>query len=394
MKKTLSLILALILCLTIAAPAFAAAPQSAEDALELFNIYADVDDVDRHWVEHWLDLDLAAWDTVGGRKTYTVKESRSTTGYYVFDSATKIEITNDSTTDDNYIWLRVDCFVKAENGRYMTTYDNSSFGYSLRKSGEFVRLVVDDAAGSSQPRLEAKAGKSIEFSTSELAVSGLPKDAVYMLTVCHDYPGEDIRWSHRFYFVIDDARADKLAAGQQETHNTSPTGRNPFTDVPSNEYYHDAVLWALENGVTAGTSDTTFSPYSTCTRGQVVTFLWRASGCPDPFTLENPFKDVKPTDYYYKAVLWAYENSITAGSTATTFAPDDKCTSAHVITFLWRANGCPDAEYNGMKYYGKAVAWATANNLLQGTTIEFAPENFSPRADIVTYLYRNYLNNL
>jgi len=389
MKKTLSLFLALLLCLTLAAPAFAAAPQSAEDAEDLYSIYVNIDNPGRHLVKHWIDFDLASWKD---KQTYSVDVSRSTNSYYVFDSNTKLTIANNDESDDNYIWLRIDCFREGANGRYISTYESDAVGYSLRKNGEFIHRTADDSATGSNPRLEAKSGEEIVFWTSEFA--GLPKDTVYMLTICHDYPEEDIRWSHRFYFVVDDARAAKLAAGQTETHETTSDGNNPFSDVPSNAYYHDAVLWALENDITAGTSATTFDPFTTCTRGQVVTFLWRASGCPDPFTLENPFKDVKPTDYYYKAVLWAYENGITAGNTATTFAPNDRCTSAHVITFLWRANGCPDAEYNGMKYYGKAVAWANANNLLSGMTVEFAPENLSPRADIVTYLYRNYLNNL
>ena len=169
---------------------------------------------------------------------------------------------------------------------------------------------------------------------------------------------------------------------------------NPFTDVPADAYYTEAVKWAYENGITTGTSETTFGPMETCTRGQVVTFLWRAKGCPEPTSTVNPFTDVKETDYFYKAVLWAVENGITNGMTDTTFGPKETCTSGHVVTFLWRANGQPAAVAESTlvesgKWYSDAVAWADSVGLLGGTGIAFAVSNNAPRADIVTYLYRD-----
>lgn len=166
-----------------------------------------------------------------------------------------------------------------------------------------------------------------------------------------------------------------------------------FSDVPVDSYYYDAVNWAVEEGITSGTSDTTFSPFETCTRGQVVTFLWRALGSPEPEMSDNIFTDVSDDAYYYEAVLWAYENYITSGTTATTFSPDETCTSGQVITFLWRALGEPDADISILpvseqsQYYAQAVAWAMESNLLNYSTTKFAAENLSPRADIVTYLY-------
>lgn len=156
------------------------------------------------------------------------------------------------------------------------------------------------------------------------------------------------------------------------------------------------MIWALKNNVTAGTSGTTFSPNDTCTRGQVVTFLWRAKGQPEPTSTHNPFADVNSNDYYYKAVLWAVENGVTSGTSDTAFSPSDTCTSAQVVTFLWRSNNNPKtsgtsslaSQYSG-QYYTDAVAWADAIDLLSGTGTAFAPNNNSPRADIVTYLYRN-----
>lgn len=112
--------------------------------------------------------------------------------------------------------------------------------------------------------------------------------------------------------------------------------KNPFTDVRSDASYYTAVLWAAENGITAGTSATKFSPSGECTRGQVVTFLWRAAGKPEPTSSRNPFTDVNKSDYFYKAVLWAVENGITSGTTATKFDPSAKCINAQTVTFLYR----------------------------------------------------------
>lgn len=182
---------------------------------------------------------------------------------------------------------------------------------------------------------------------------------------------------------------------QQEPQPQQPAeAGNPFTDVPAGAYYHDAVLWALENGVTTGVTETRFQPSATCTRGQVVTFLWRAKGCPEPRTRTNPFRDVTASSPFYKAILWALESGITTGNTPTTFNPWGTCTSGHVITFLWRAEGQPAASgssglaaANPGRYYTSALAWAEGAGLLSGSA--FDPAGPSPRADIVTYLYRD-----
>ena len=112
---------------------------------------------------------------------------------------------------------------------------------------------------------------------------------------------------------------------------------NPFTDVAKGQYYYDAVLWAVEKGITTGTSATTFRPDQTCTRGQIVTFLWRAMGKPAPKTANNPFTDVPAGQYYYDAVLWAVESGVTTGTSATKFSPNSTCTRGQIVTFLWRA---------------------------------------------------------
>jgi hypothetical protein len=159
----------------------------------------------------------------------------------------------------------------------------------------------------------------------------------------------------------------------------------PFTDVKVNDYYASAVVWAYENDITAGTSDTTFSPEMTCTRAQVVTFLWRAAGCPEPKSTTNPFRDVKNTDWYYKAVLWAVEQNITQGTSKTTFTPTRDCSTAEILTFLFRSVG---AGTNG--YYEEAAKWAESHNLVQVTGLNVNPTTPCPRKAIVTFLYGIY----
>lgn len=160
---------------------------------------------------------------------------------------------------------------------------------------------------------------------------------------------------------------------------------NPFVDVQSDKFYYEPVLWALGNNVTSGIDETHFGPNETCTRGQVVSFLWRAAGRPEPKSDYNPFVDVQATDYYYKPILWAVENGITAGTSDTTFAPNDTCSSAHIITFLYRAMGVGS---NG--WYQEAKGWAVGKELLSGTGLTVAPEENCPRSAVVTFLNRIY----
>ena len=173
-----------------------------------------------------------------------------------------------------------------------------------------------------------------------------------------------------------------------------------FVDVREGMYYADPVQWAVRTGVTVGTSPDTFSPDNTCTRAQVVTFLWRAAGSPEPSrqaSLRN-FGDVPGSAYYYKAVLWAAENGITSGTSAYAFSPDDPCTRAHVVTFLWRAMGSPAVgssnpftDVGQRLYYTDAVLWAVAQNITKGTTATtFSPNAACTRGQIVTFLYRTY----
>ena len=169
-----------------------------------------------------------------------------------------------------------------------------------------------------------------------------------------------------------------------------------FTDVADKAYYRDAVEWAVENGITKGTTATTFSPNATCTRAQAVTFLWRAAGSPAPETSAMPFTDVPVGSYYYDAVLWAVENGITKGTSDTTFSPNMTCTRAQIVAFLWRSEKSPAAgtanpfaDVKPDAYYADAVLWAVKENITKGTTsTTFSPDADCTRAQIVTFLWR------
>ena len=169
-----------------------------------------------------------------------------------------------------------------------------------------------------------------------------------------------------------------------------------FVDVATGSYYEDAVDWAVENGITKGTDDTHFSPDGICTRAQAVTFLWRTAGSPEPKTNTMPFTDVNAGSYYYDAVLWAVENGITEGTSDTTFSPNMTCTRAQIVAFLWRSEKSPAAgtanpfaDVKSDAYYADAVLWAVKENITKGTTsTTFSPDADCTRAQIVTFLWR------
>ena len=169
-----------------------------------------------------------------------------------------------------------------------------------------------------------------------------------------------------------------------------------FVDVATGSYYEDAVDWAVENGITQGTDDTHFVPDGICTRAQAVAFLWRAAGSPKPETCTMPFADVPAGSYYYDAVLWAVENGIAKGTSDTTFSPNMTCSRAQIVTFLWRSEKSPAAgtanpfaDVKSTAYYADAVLWAVKENIAKGTTnTTFSPDADCTRAQIVTFLWR------
>lgn len=173
-------------------------------------------------------------------------------------------------------------------------------------------------------------------------------------------------------------------------------GMNRFNDVPESAWYGDVVEWAVEEGVADGTGNGTFSPDDVCTRAQIITFIWRMAGAPEPFEkYAEIFYDLAPDAYYYHAMLWANEEGLVSGTSANTLSPDEYCTRAQAVTMLWRYCGSDDSyttyfiDVPESAYYYKAVAWASNRYVADGMTLlEFSPDGTCTRAQIVTMLYR------
>ena len=196
----------------------------------------------------------------------------------------------------------------------------------------------------------------------------------------------------KYTFVMPGSKVEVSASFAQVQKPEEPS---PYRDVSKDSYYYDAVQWASNKGITNGVSDGVFAPDWVCTRGQIVTFLWRSVGSSAPKTAEMPFADVAEDAYYAQAVLWAVENGITKGTSETTFSPNETCTRAHAVAFLYRLAGSPAVTGSSFQdvaadaYYNAAVAWAVQQGITKGTSeTTFSPNETCTRAQIVTFLYR------
>lgn len=232
------------------------------------------------------------------------------------------------------------------------------------------------------------------FAYSGISYMGGREDGIYELPVY--YAGNE----NEFWKINDEAERGKGLFFGTYAHffyNVPYPGTN-FKDVSPDDYYGSAVKWAVDKDITAGIDVTHFGPELTCTRGQMVTFLWRSAGSPAPQTTNNPFHDVNISEYYGKAVLWAVENKITAGTSATTFSPNAEVTRGQCVTFLHRLAGCPIVsnsvpfiDVTPNDFFHDAVLWAAKNKVTAGTsTNTFSPYNACTRGQIVTFLYRYY----
>ena len=335
-----------------------------------------------------------AWDptvsgTFAGGTKYTVKVSLEAIGSYRFTNATAFQINGKTATvvgtlpaagtDNTVITLAFPATSSGSTGTgtgtgvttYPITVKSAKNGdvtasHKTASKGTTVTLTVDPDKGYVLDTLTVLDGKDKEIKLTE-------KNGKYTFTM----PASKVTVEATF----------KASA---------PTGKNPFIDVPAGSYYEDAVIWAVEKGITTGTSATTFNPNGICTRAQAVTFLWRAAGSPEPKTMSS-FADVSMDAYYAKAVAWAVENGITTGTGDGKFSPDATCTRAQSVTFLFRAIGKlvdSKAEFSDVltdSYYANAVAWAVENGVTNGIGNGlFGPDNSCTRAQIVTFLYRTY----
>ncbi len=254
-------------------------------------------------------------------------------------------------------------------------------------------ITIPNVTGGSVTASDASAGAG---TTVTLTVS--PDDGYELssLTVT-DAGGNKLaltdKGDGRYTFIMPGS-AVTVSAAFEETEHDCPSKN--FTDVDAAQYYHKAVDWAVANGVAVGTGATTFSPNSSCTRAQMVTFLWRAADSPAPTTAVNPFTDVSSNAYYYEAVLWAAENGIAVGTSKTEFSPNATVTRGETVTFLHRYAGSPAVSGGNSftdvpadAYYADAVQWAVKNGVTYGTSATtFGPENNCARAQSVTFLYR------
>ncbi len=241
-------------------------------------------------------------------------------------------------------------------------------------------------------RATAGAGGSITPSGDVSVRAGA--NQTFTITPNRGYAVSDVKIDGRSIGAVRSYTFENISASH--TIEVQFRVRSSFVDVPSGSYYEDAVDWAVANGITTGTDAAHFSPDGICTRAQAVTFLWRAAGRPAPESRTMPFTDVPADSYYYDAVLWAVENGITKGTSSTTFSPDDTCTRAQIVTFLWRSEQSPAAgssnpftDVSADAYYADAVLWAVKEAITTGTTrTTFSPDAECTRAQIVAFLWR------
>ena len=277
--------------------------------------------------------------------------------------------------DDNYTTLtgEVELYHKSSSGggwydSYYTIKTTAGAGGSISPSGSVSVREGRDQTFTITP------DKS--YAVSNVKIDGKSIGAV------KSYTFENVSRTHTIEVIF------MKANGNPQT--------GVFVDVATGSYYEDAVDWAVGNGITQGTDATHFAPDGICTRAQAVAFLWRAAGSPKPETRTMPFADVPAGSYYYDAVLWAVENGIAKGTSDTTFSPNMTCTRAQIVAFLWRSEKSPAAgtanpfaDVKSTAYYADAVLWAVKENITRGTTnTTFSPDADCTRAQIVTFLWR------
>ena len=266
---------------------------------------------------------------------------------------------------------------------------NRSYTAHWRYNGGYRYYTIKATAGaggsiSPNGNVSVREGSDRTFTITPdkgYAVSNVKIDGKSIGAV-RSYTFENVRHAHTIEVIF------MKAGGSPQT--------GVFVDVATGSYYEDAVDWAVENGITTGVSANRFDPNGVCTRAQAVTFLWRAAGSPAPRSRTMPFADVPAGSYYYDAVLWAVENGITKGTSDTTFSPNVTCSRAQIVTFLWRSEKSPAAgtanpfaDVKSTAYYADAVLWAVKEDITKGTTsTTFSPDADCTRAQIVTFLWR------
>ena len=332
--------------------------------------------------EYTITYDLAGGTAEGNPDTYTIETRTFTLTNPTKSGYTFTGWSGTGLTGENNLTVTIE---KGSTGDRSYTahwrYNGSGHSYSY-----YTIKATAGAGGSISPsgNVSVREGRDQTFTITPdkgYAVANVKIDGKSIGAV-KSYTFENVSRTHTIEVIF------MKANGNPQT--------GVFVDVATGSYYEDAVDWAVENGITKGTDDTHFSPDGICTRAQAVTFLWRTAGSPEPETRTMPFTDVPVGSYYYDAVLWAVENGITKGTSDTTFSPNMTCSRAQIVTFLWRSEKSPAAgtanpfaDVKSTAYYADAVLWAVKENITKGTTsTTFSPNADCTRAQIVTFLWR------
>ena len=292
----------------------------------------------------------------------------------------------------------------------LTSMDGESWttAKSVRGNGDFFQTIeLDEAVNARYVKIQGIASNASvymiqEFMVYEAVDKAALTAALDEAKVLLDEENKAMIFARAMQESPLATRKEVAAAlAQLQTAMEEAQPQMTFTDVPEGSFYYDSVLWAARRGITTGITPTTFAPNNPCMRAHVVTFLWRAAGSPEPTGTEHPFVDVKPADFYYKPVLWALEKGITAGMDATHFGPTVYCNRAQVVTFLHRTMGSPKpgteenpfADVKKDVFYEIPVLWAVENGITAGlSATTFGPDTVCNRAQIVTFLYRAFVS--
>lgn len=296
-----------------------------------------------------------------------------------------------------------------ESGKLILAWANVK---DIAADGNLITLtfkVADDAAAGTHS-ISVNASGTRNENGDKIAVA-VSDGSITLTPEKTDYPSEDpsvqepvVQPEPKPDDDIEDKPVSKPADSVDLPQITPPIEepykpRVSFSDVSADAYYYQPVQWAVEGGITSGTSSNTFSPELSCNRAQMVTFLWRAAGCPLAIEFRGRFSDVEPGAYYEDAVAWALSKGITSGTSENTFSPSLPVTRGQVVTFLWRYAGWDYSAQENMfhdvsddAYYGTAVCWAVAKNITKGMSVDmFSPDITCTRGQIVTFLYRYYM---
>lgn len=347
------------------------------------------------------EISNSAFDGLSSLKTVSIPDTVKKIGMCAFSDCTGLE---SFTIPDSVTEIGEAVLWHCRNLKELTvpfigahSYDNDSLDFFFRPEKQDINAFVPSSLrsvtlGNSSTKIAPFAFNRCIYLTSVTIPYTVTNVGQYAFNECRNlqeicYTGSRGEWEQV-----------RISEGNDPLKYVKLRCLSPFLDVRSEQYYFDPVIWAVEKGITTGTEDAFFSPEQSCTRAQVVTFLWRAAGKPVPETTENPFTDVAESAYYYQAVLWAVEQGITKGMSDTAFGPEAICTRGQIVTFLWRyeKEPAPASMEHPFRdvlpgaYYENAVLWASEQGITKGTSKTlFSPEQTCTRAQVVTFLYRD-----